>query len=101
MSSPSPYARQAAAVEAQNRVRTPREFWEHLCAVIADKVTPEMTNDSWAEGFGISGYFPMNQFWNDMSAEEIASDVYQVAEKKKIYSICLRNAMHKRRPASN
>ena len=60
-----------------------------------------MTNDSWAEVFSINGYFPMNQFWNDMSAEEIASDIDQVAEKKKIYSICLRNAMHKRRPASN
>ena len=72
-----------------------------MCAFIDNNVNQEMTNDSWAKGFGINGYFPMNQFWNDMSDEEITFDIYHVAKKKKIYTLCLRNALHTRRPDSN
>ena len=39
--------------QAQNRSWTPREFWEHVCAFIADNVNSEMTNKSSAGGFGI------------------------------------------------
>ena len=59
----SPYAWQDAIVKAQNRLRTPSKFWEPVCAIIDDNVNPEMSNDSWAEGFGFRGRFPVNQFW--------------------------------------
>ena len=48
-----------------------------------------MTNDSWTVWFRMNDYFPMKQFWNNMLDGEIESNLYNVAEKKNIYSICL------------
>ena len=79
----------------------PRKFWEHLCAIINNNVNPEMTKNSWDEWFGCHGRFLMNQFCSDISDDKITSDIYDVVEKKEIYSICLHNTRHKRRPASN
>ena len=58
-----------------------------------------MTQASWLKGFGINSYILRYQFWAEMSEQEIASNA-DVAKKREIYKICLRNACEKRRPGT-